>query len=101
MIFSWKSVLLGPLLFAQVYSQTYDYVVVGGGTAGLALAARLSEDNFASVAVIEAGTYYEVSNPVLSSTPATDVVFIGASPTDTNPAVDVSDVPEKGPLAAD
>ncbi|TVY45325.1 Dehydrogenase [Lachnellula subtilissima] len=38
----------------------YDYVVVGGGTAGLAIAARLSESF--NVAVIEAGTYYETVN---------------------------------------
>lgn len=36
---------------------TYDYVIVGGGTAGLTLAARLTEDDFATVAVVEAGTY--------------------------------------------
>lgn len=39
---------------------TYDYVVVGGGTAGLAVAARLSEKY--TVAVIEAGTFYETVN---------------------------------------
>ncbi|KAF2853632.1 GMC oxidoreductase [Plenodomus tracheiphilus IPT5] len=39
---------------------TYDYVVVGGGTAGLAIASRLS--TFASVAVIEAGGFYEQDN---------------------------------------
>jgi choline dehydrogenase len=39
---------------------TYDYVVVGGGTAGLAIAARLSESF--NVAVIEAGPYYESVN---------------------------------------
>lgn len=37
-------------------SQSYDYVVVGGGTAGLVVAARLSENPGVNVAVIEAGT---------------------------------------------
>jgi len=35
----------------------YDYVIVGGGTAGLTLAARLSEDASTTVAVIEAARY--------------------------------------------
>ncbi|KAK8009101.1 hypothetical protein PG991_011652 [Apiospora marii] len=66
----------------------YDYVIVGGGTAGLVLAERLSEDPKIRVAVIEAGTYYQVTNPLLSSTPAGDSVFVGASPLDSNPLVD-------------
>jgi len=40
--------------------QSFDYVIVGGGTAGLAMARRLSEDGSASVAVIEAGGFYEI-----------------------------------------
>jgi choline dehydrogenase-like flavoprotein len=36
-------------------NRTFDYLVVGGGTAGLALAARLSEDAAVSVGVLEAG----------------------------------------------
>lgn len=39
---------------------TYDYVVVGGGTAGLAMAMRLAEDGTHSVAVVEAGGFYQV-----------------------------------------
>jgi choline dehydrogenase len=66
----------------------FDYVIIGGGTAGLVLANRLSEDSSIQVAVIEAGTFYQISNPLLSSTPAGDVIWAGASPLDTNPLVD-------------
>ncbi|KAF2462976.1 alcohol oxidase [Lindgomyces ingoldianus] len=53
----------GPLLprsgqLGTLENATFDYVVIGGGTAGLTIAARLAK--FASVAVIEAGGYYEV-----------------------------------------
>lgn len=35
--------------------QDYDYVIIGGGTAGLVLAARLTENPDVSVGVLEAG----------------------------------------------
>ena len=35
---------------------SFDYLIIGGGTAGLAVAARLSENPDISVGVIEAGT---------------------------------------------
>lgn len=46
----------------------FDYVVVGGGTAGLAIATRLATANL-SVAVIEAGGFYEFDNGNLSVVP--------------------------------
>jgi choline dehydrogenase-like flavoprotein len=36
-------------------SKTFDYVIIGGGTAGLVLASRLTEDPAVHVAVLEAG----------------------------------------------
>lgn len=67
----------------------FDYVIIGGGTAGLAMAARLAENQASTVAVIEVGGFYEdipVSN--LSIIPAQDIVYSGSSPSDTNPLVD-------------
>lgn len=41
---------------AETFSKAeYDFVIIGGGTAGLALAGRLSEGGTYSVGVLEAG----------------------------------------------
>lgn len=40
----------------------FDLEVVGGGTAGITIASRLAKDTSISVAVIEAGGFYEVDN---------------------------------------
>ncbi|KIJ36601.1 GMC oxidoreductase [Sphaerobolus stellatus SS14] len=40
---------------AEFLSYQFDYLIIGGGTAGLTLAARLSEDENVVVGVIEAG----------------------------------------------
>jgi choline dehydrogenase-like flavoprotein len=47
----------GPALCSvkEFTSTDYDYIVVGGGTAGLVVAARLTENPSVTVAVIEAG----------------------------------------------
>ncbi|GMK58648.1 hypothetical protein CspeluHIS016_0600900 [Cutaneotrichosporon spelunceum] len=47
---------------ASVNGQTYDYVIAGGGLAGVVLAARLSQDTSKTVLVIEAGQD-ESNNP--------------------------------------
>ncbi|KAL2872637.1 GMC family oxidoreductase [Aspergillus lucknowensis] len=60
---------------------TFDYVIVGGGTSGLAIASRLAEDPSVSVAVVEAGGYYEVEGGFMSVIPG----FAGAASTGTSP----------------
>jgi choline dehydrogenase len=71
-------------------ANTFGYVIVGGGTAGLTLAERLTEDSSITVAVIEASTYYQITDPLLSTTPAGDVVFVGSDISDNNPLIDWS-----------
>jgi len=66
----------------------YDYVIVGGGTAGLTIAARLAEDASITVAVIEAGGFYELDNPNISVIPGEVSYFSGTSPEDTNSKID-------------
>ena len=41
---------------------SYDYIVVGGGTGGLTITARLAEDRNVSVAVVQAGVFYQIDN---------------------------------------
>ncbi|RMY33738.1 hypothetical protein D0866_05714 [Hortaea werneckii] len=84
-------------LHKRLFDKSFDYVIVGGGTAGLALANRLSANSDIIVAVIEAGVHYEVTNPILSTAPAGDFFWTGANPLDSNPLVDWGFVTE--PLA--
>ncbi|KAG9253767.1 uncharacterized protein F5Z01DRAFT_127773 [Emericellopsis atlantica] len=47
-------------------SESFDYILVGGGTAGLTLASRLTEDPSISVLVVEAGADHTKSPLVLT-----------------------------------
>ncbi len=62
---------------------TYDYIVIGGGTAGLTVATRLAENSFNTVAVVEAGGFYETDNGNITSVPGYS--FLNLKP---NPLVD-------------
>lgn len=80
--------LLGTNFGVPNINRTFDYVVIGGGTAGLTLASRLSEQPDIQVAVIEAGSFYEISTGNTSQIPANDVYWGGKDPSDTNPLVE-------------
>ncbi|KAK3342062.1 GMC oxidoreductase [Lasiosphaeria hispida] len=77
---------------------TFDYVVIGGGTAGLVVASRLVEQGAGTVAVVEAGTFYETSNGPLSEVPAYAANYVGKDPTNWQPLIDWGyvTVPQRG-----
>lgn len=68
----------------QLDVDTYDYIVIGAGTSGMTLAARLAENRGVSVAVLEAGIDYRSNlvNQQLVDTPGYDTFGVGASADD-------------------
>ncbi|KAI9716321.1 MAG: hypothetical protein M1812_005386 [Candelaria pacifica] len=93
-----QGALLGSSYGVPGDNVTYDYVIVGGGNAGLTVAARLVEQNAGTVGVIEAGSFYEISNGNISQVPATDGYFAGKSLKDSQPLIDwnYATTPQKG-----
>ncbi|KAF9073601.1 GMC oxidoreductase [Rhodocollybia butyracea] len=49
-----------------VVNQTFDYIIIGGGTAGLTLASRLSENPAWSILVLEAGNSHLGDHPLIT-----------------------------------
>lgn len=92
----------GPLLGSSFglpgTNATFDYVVVGGGNAGLAIASRLAENKTASAAVVEAGGFYEIDNGNKSIVPGYSTFFTGSDPDDFQPLIDwgFKTVPQPG-----
>lgn len=67
--FSQSNTLTGTSFGIPGLPATYDYVIVGGGLAGSVVASRLTEHSNASVALIEAGSFYELNNGNWSQIP--------------------------------
>lgn len=80
--------ILGSSFGVPGANATFDYVIVGGGTAGLTIATRLAENSSLSVAVVEAGGFYEIDNGNLSIVPGLAGWFSGSDPKDFQPLVD-------------
>jgi choline dehydrogenase len=80
--------ILGSFFGAPGTNASYDYVVVGGGTAGLTLATRLAEDPNISVAVIKAGGFYELDNGNRSVVPGYANYYTGSDPNNYQPLID-------------
>ena len=80
--------LLGDHSGVPSINASFDYVVVGGGTAGLTVAMRLAENGSFSVAVVEADGFYELRNGNLSTVPGTAGYFVGTAPAALNPLID-------------
>ncbi|KAF9262835.1 alcohol oxidase [Marasmius fiardii PR-910] len=75
-VLGWVTALLAVELDAEEFSKTrFDFLIVGGGTTGLTVAATLAEDRKFTVGIIEAGDRkYDdrVLIPALAGTPLGD-----------------------------
>lgn len=92
-----QGLLIGSSFGVPGNNVTYDYLVVGGGNAGLTVATRLVEQNAGTVAIIEAGSFYQFTNGNVSEVPATDAYGAGKDPHDSQPLIDwgYSTTPQK------
>ena len=90
--------LLGSHFGVPGFNASFDYVIIGGGTAGLAIATRLAENPKNTIAVIEAGGFYEFDNGNHSSIPADVAYNLGTFPRVKNPLIDWQQFTEPQPV---
>lgn len=81
-------ILTGNIFGRPGENRSYDYVIVGGGLGGSTVATRLIENTNATVAVIEAGSFYEISNGNWSQIPYYSRQYVGAALDDWQPQID-------------
>ncbi|KAF2671531.1 alcohol oxidase [Microthyrium microscopicum] len=86
--FSSPGRLVGSSFGIPTLNATYDYIVIGGGLAGNVVAGRLTEKSNASVAIVEAGNFYELNNGNWSQIPYYSEQWAGSEQDDYNPLVD-------------
>ncbi|KAL8901478.1 MAG: hypothetical protein Q9207_005176 [Kuettlingeria erythrocarpa] len=85
---SGRTRLLGSSFGTLGINASFDYVIVGGGTAGLTVARRLAQNPQLSVAVVEGGSFYEIDNGNYSQIPGYATRFSSADPASIQPLVD-------------
>lgn len=80
--------LIGSHFGVPFFNASFDFVILGGGTAGLTLATRLAQNASNTVAVIEAGGFSEFDNGNLTAIPVDSGYWVGIAPIKRNPLID-------------
>jgi len=75
-------------LLVPIIKVSFDYVIVGGGTAGPVLATWIAEVPSFSLAMIEARGFYEVDDGNISTTPVHDICYAGTDANEISPLVE-------------
>jgi choline dehydrogenase len=80
--------LLGSHFGVPGLPGSFDYIVVGGRTAGNTIALRLAANTSFTVALVEAGDFYKFTNGNPSQIPSFAGAFVGSDPVPKNPLLD-------------